>query len=212
MHNWKELLRQNALPLLLVLGVVAFLIYKQLTPEAQSQASTPLLSTTKATQSSSASAQVGTETGKITVDVKGAVQKPGVYELVSPARAQTAIQKAGGLTSEADPNGLNLAQLLKDEAIVYVPRQGEAPAVAATGSAGPVGSLGASSADSGKIKLNQASAEDLQKIPGIGKKRAEDILAFRNQNGGFKSIDDLKQVSGIGEKTLEKIKDHVQID
>lgn len=212
MHNWKELLRQNVLPLLLVLGVVVFLIYKQLTPEVQPQVSAPLMSATKPTSSSSASSQVETESGRITVDVKGAVQKPGVYELTSPARAQTAIQKAGGMTSEADPNGLNLAQLLKDEAIVYVPRQGEAPAVAVTGSAGPVGPFAASSADSGKIKLNQASAEDLQKIPGIGKKRAEDILTFRDQNGGFKSLDDLKQVSGIGEKTLEKIKDHVQID
>ena len=77
MHNWKELLRQNVLPLLLVLGVVTFLIYKQLTPEVQPQASAPLVSTTKPTPSSSASAQVGTESGKITVDVKGAVHDFG---------------------------------------------------------------------------------------------------------------------------------------
>lgn len=209
MHNWKELIRQNALPLLLVLGVVAFFIYKQVTSQPQAQAPVVAVSKTSQTLQNKEEQPVKSETGKITVDVKGAVRNPGVYELSSPARAQTAIQKAGGLTSEADSNGLNLAQLLKDEAVVYVPREGEIPAIT---SAAPVGGKAVGSSDSGKIALNQASAEDLQKIPGIGKKRAEDILAFRDQNGGFQSIDDLKKVSGIGEKTLEKIKDHVQVD
>ncbi|MBJ6745438.1 helix-hairpin-helix domain-containing protein [Streptococcus sp. 121] len=209
MHNWKELIRQNALPLLLVLGVVAFFIYKQVTSQPQVQAPVVAVSKTSQTLQNTEEQPVKSETGKITVDVKGAVHNPGVYELSSPARAQTAIQKAGGLTSEADPNGLNLAQLLKDEAVVYVPREGEVPTIA---SAASVGGKAVGSSDSGKIALNQASAEDLQKIPGIGKKRAEDILAFRDQNGGFQSIDDLKKVSGIGEKTLEKIKDHVQVD
>lgn len=209
MHNWKELIRQNALPLLLVLGVVAFFIYKQVSSQPQTQVQPLSVPRTSQPLPSKGEQSLEADPGKITVDVKGAVRNPGVYELASPARAQTAIQKAGGLTSEADPNGLNLAQLLKDEAVIYVPQQGEVPAIV---SPAPGGGSIAGSSNTGKIALNQATAEDLQKIPGIGKKRAEDILAFREQNGGFQSIDDLKKVSGIGEKTLEKIRDHVQVD
>ncbi|MEN8262551.1 MAG: helix-hairpin-helix domain-containing protein [Nitrospirota bacterium] len=60
-----------------------------------------------------------------------------------------------------------------------------------------------------KININSASAKEMSTLPGIGKKKAEAIIAYRKQNGSFSSIDDLKKVEGIGKKTLERIKAHV---
>ncbi len=60
-----------------------------------------------------------------------------------------------------------------------------------------------------KIDINQATVKELTKLPGIGKKKAEAIVAFRNENGRFKNVDDLKKVEGIGKKSLEKIKGYL---
>ena len=66
--------------------------------------------------------------------------------------------------------------------------------------------------DSGKVNINQATVKELTKLPGIGKKKAESIVAFRNEKGKFKSLDDLKKIDGIGKKTLEKIKQYLTVD
>ena len=70
---------------------------------------------------------------------------------------------------------------------------------------------GKTSQKDGKINLNTATSEELQTISGIGAKRAEDIIAYRESHGGFQSVDDLKNVSGIGDKTLEKIRESVYV-
>jgi competence protein ComEA len=70
---------------------------------------------------------------------------------------------------------------------------------------------GQTSAKDGKINLNTATSEELQTISGIGAKRAEDIIAYRESHGGFQSVDDLKNVSGIGDKTLEKIRESLYV-
>ncbi len=59
------------------------------------------------------------------------------------------------------------------------------------------------------ININEATVKELAALPGIGKKKAEAIVAYRNENGQFNSIDDLKKVEGIGKKTLEKIKEQI---
>lgn len=145
------------------------------------------------------------EKDRILVDVKGAVQKEGVYELEPDARVKDAIEMAGGLSPEADKNSVNLAQKLEDEAVVSVARLGEEGGTTAT-KAGPEPS------PSGKVKLNRATVSDLMTISGIGQKRAEDIIAYREEHGKFKSIDELTNVSGIGAKTLEKFKGEMTLD
>lgn len=147
----------------------------------------------------------------ITVDVKGAVKKAGIYELKTGSRVHDAIQQAGGLLENADSKSINLAQKLTDEAVVYVAAEGEeASPVTGTASASGAASTGQDAA--GKVNLNKATEADLQTISGIGQKRAQDIIAYRESAGGFKSVDDLKNVSGIGAKTLEKLKDYVTVD
>ena len=155
------------------------------------------------------------ESEQVTVDIKGAVKNPGVYELRAGARVHEAIQKAGGLTADAEAKSINQAQKLTDEAVIYVAKIGEEGAdVTQTGQyqAEASDSAGASGGKSDKVNLNTATETELQTISGIGQKRASDIIAYRESNGRFKSVDDLKKVSGIGDKTLEKLKEYVTVD
>ncbi|WP_173278347.1 helix-hairpin-helix domain-containing protein [Streptococcus sp. 53] len=143
----------------------------------------------------------------ITVDVKGAVKAPGIYDLPVGSRVNDAVQKAGGLTEQADSKSLNLAQKVSDEALVYVPTKGEEVASQQTTS----GAASSTSKDK-KVNLNKASLEELKQVKGLGGKRAQDIIDHREANGKFKSVDELKKVSGIGAKTIEKLKDYVTVD
>ena len=143
----------------------------------------------------------------ITVDVKGAVKSPGIYDLPVGSRVNDAVQKAGGLTEQADSKSLNLAQKVSDEALVYVPTKGEEAASQQAGSGAP-----SSTSKDKKVNLNKASLEELKQVKGLGGKRAQDIIDHRETNGKFKSVDELKKVSGIGAKTIEKLKDYVTVD
>lgn len=143
----------------------------------------------------------------ITVDVKGAVKSPGIYDLPVGSRVHDAVQKAGGLTEEADSKSLNLAQKVSDEALVYVPSKGE-EAVSQQAASGTT----PSTSKEKKVNLNKASLEELKQVKGLGGKRAQDIIDHREANGKFKSVDELKKVSGIGAKTIEKLKDYVTVD
>ena len=143
----------------------------------------------------------------ITVDVKGAVKAPGIYDLPVGSRVNDAVQKAGGLTEQADSKSLNLAQKVSDEALVYVPTKGEEAASQQAGSG-----AASSTSKEKKVNLNKASLEELKQVKGLGGKRAQDIIDHREANGKFKSVDELKKVSGIGAKTIEKLKDYVTVD
>lgn len=143
----------------------------------------------------------------ITVDVKGAVKSPGIYDLPVGSRVNDAVQKAGGLTEQADSKSLNLAQKVSDEALVYVSTKGEESASQQAGSG-----TASSTNKEKKINLNKASLEELKQVKGLGGKRAQDIIDHRETNGKFKSVEELKKVSGIGAKTIEKLKDYVTVD
>ena len=141
----------------------------------------------------------------ITVDVKGAVKSPGIYDLPVGSRINDAVQKAGGLTENADSKSINLAQKISDEALVYVPTKEEAPNQESYSNA-------TGNKESKKVNLNKASLEELKQVKGLGAKRAQDIIDHRESNGKFKSVDELKKVSGIGAKTIEKLKEYVTVD
>lgn len=146
------------------------------------------------------------ETIHIVIDIKGAVEKPGVYTMTEGERVIDAIKRAGGLLPDAEENVINLAGLLKDEMVIYVPKKGEEisqPAFQAIGTSGE---------DDGKVRINSATSEELQKLQGIGPSKASAIIAYREENGPFKTVDDLLNVSGIGEKTLENIKDQIVVN
>ncbi|WP_224154508.1 helix-hairpin-helix domain-containing protein [Leuconostoc gelidum] len=134
-------------------------------------------------------------------------KNPGVYDIVNSPRAQTAIAKAGGLTHEADTIKLNLAQKLSDGQMLYVPVIGEVASNKVT-----VDQQGAESGqEMTKINLNTATAEELQTLEGVGEKKAEQIIAYREAHDGFKKLDEIKEVSGIGAKRFETMQDKITI-
>lgn len=166
------------------------------------------------TEASSQSQTEGSEKvkSKVTVDVKGAVVNPDVYSLKASARVTDAIKAAGGMTEDADAKSVNLAASLSDEEVIYVGTKDENLSVLGQSGTGQVSDKGGeTSAKDGKINLNTATKEQLQTISGIGAKRAEDIIAYRESHGGFQSVDDLKNVSGIGDKTLDKIRESLYV-
>ena len=139
----------------------------------------------------------------IKVYVSGQANLPGVYELPAGSRADEALQAAGGPTSQADLDSVNLAKRLSDEEQVHIPGRDEDVSAA---SKGP----GAASTP-GMVLLNTATAEDLETLPNIGPSRAKAIIEYREENGPFARVDDLTSVSGIGTGILESIRDLVEV-
>ncbi|HFH9837461.1 TPA: helix-hairpin-helix domain-containing protein [Streptococcus suis] len=204
---------QIALPSVAVLIVSSFLIFSQPAQSANQTGLTDFPQTEQTFSSSELVEESSTEESEVPsqflVDVKGAVEKPGLYTLDVGARVNDAIEAAGGLTSQADPKSINLAQKLTDEAVVYVASKDENISVVAS----PTASSAMSQEEkTTKVNLNTATEADLQTISGIGAKRAADIIAYREANGGFESVDDLNNVSGIGDKTMESIRPYVTVE
>jgi competence protein ComEA len=141
----------------------------------------------------------------VVVHVAGWVRRPGVYELGQGERVIDAIEAAGGSRRGAELDALNLAAVLVDGQQVLVPRKS-----LGDGSAGSAAS-GGSTGGQGLINLNSATAEDLETLPGIGEVLAAEIIAYREQNGPFTSVEDLLNVSGIGEQRLADVRDLVSV-
>ncbi len=148
----------------------------------------------------------------IVVHVTGAVVRPGVYSLEPGARVFEAVAAAGGPIPEADEQSLSLATPLTDGAQVVVPAEGEAGGVNLGGGGGAVaggvgGAAGGSGAGGGAmISLNTATAAELEELPGVGPKTAEQIVGSRDAEGPFASLEDLERVPGIGPKTIERFR------
>lgn len=137
----------------------------------------------------------------LVVYVSGAVAAPDVYRLPAGARVMDAVVAAGGLAGDAAGEDVNLAATLSDAQHVHVPRLGDAPAAQGATDTGGDGQA----SQSGLIDLNRAGAVDLEELPGVGQSIAERIVAYREQQGPFQSVEDLQSVTGIGEKLFAKI-------
>ena len=144
----------------------------------------------------------------IYVDIKGAVKVPGIYQLKNQQRIWDALALAGGVSEEADTTQVNYAQKVKDQMIIYVPKKGEsvAQSLETLQESAP-----AQQNQEEKINLNTATEAELQTISGIGAKKAQEIIRFRDEQGPFKTVEELKNVSGIGEKTVERLKDMLTV-
>jgi competence protein ComEA len=150
---------------------------------------------------------------QVVVHVVGAVAVPGVQRLPAGSRVIDAVEAAGGAAPDADLSRVNLAAVLADGQQVVVLRPGEAPPVAAGAGPSSAGAVdGASGAGGGAvIDINRASAAELEELPGVGPATAEAIIAHREQNGPFASVDDLLDVRGIGEAKLEQLRDRATV-
>jgi len=150
------------------------------------------------------------------VYVCGQVENPGVYTLQEGSRVVDAIVSAGGMTADAADAYLNQAAVLQDGMKIYVPSEEEVRTSCASGGEALGGAAfeGEGSSAFGsekKVNLNTADKEELMTLNGIGESKAESILAYRKEQGAFKSIDEVTNVSGIGDGIFNKIKDKITI-
>lgn len=165
-----------------------------------------------------------TEEKWIYVHVCGCVKNPGLYTFSAGVRAGEAVTQAGGFTKEADTSAVNLAAVLEDGVQLYVPSvREEMTAGSVPGNGDMSAGKGAGSPDTGQtgqtggtsgenvVNLNTAGMDELMTLSGIGESRAQAILTYREENGGFSSIEDIKNVSGIGEGIFERIKNMITV-
>lgn len=169
---------------------------------------------------------------KIKVDIKGAVKNPGVYEINSNGRVADAIEISGGLTNDADTSIINLSKNLTDEMVIiiytkeevaemlkgstsikYIEKECICPKIENDACIDNVidNKPDTNTSNEQKVSLNSATIDELMQLPGIGEVKAKAIIAYREKNGGFKSIEELLEVNGIGESTFNKIKDQLSL-
>ena len=163
----------------------------------------------------------------VRVQVSGAVLKPGIYDVHASCRVEEAIAAAGGMTENADSERVNLVRKVRDGMQIRVPvkkaartsrtQRKSAQAKSGLGESASK-KYGSAKAGSGRnssmmqnVRINSASARELQQLPGIGPALAQRIVETRN-SGRFTSADDLLRVPGIGKAKLAKLRDYVEVD
>ena len=160
------------------------------------------------------------------IDIKGSVKNPGVYEFKENDRVIDAINKAGGLTKDANTTNINLSQKLKSEMVIYVYNNSEIKdnaknltcdnicktEVIEVNNCVDIPKKAESNEESNDIiNINTASLEELMTLSGIGESKAKNIIEYRSSNGKFNTIDDIKNINGIGESLFNKIKEKIKV-
>lgn len=153
----------------------------------------------------------GVTTGVLVVHAAGAVLRPGVHELAPGSRVDDLVAAAGGLAPEADVDRVNLALPLVDGERVYVPAVGQEEVPPAPGPGGGGGGGGAPGAPGALVDLNSADQSQLEELPGVGPVTAQAIIAHREEQGPFTSVDGLLAVRGIGDARLAQLRELVTV-
>lgn len=219
----KDMIKKAALPLLLLFALLFFFISGE--SEAVTLTESGATNGTEISESGEASSVYEDGTASSTapagsagsaiiyVDIGGEVNVPGVYEVSEGTRLFQVIEKAGGLTEDADIDVINRAEAVYDgQKILIASYEKSEKRSKSQILAAPAEQSGVSSAaDEVRVNINTADSVTLQTIPGIGPSKAERIIEYRNTQGRFQSIDDIKNISGIGDKTFESIKKYITV-
>ena len=211
-EKYLPLLKEHLLPLVLGLLGISFLGYGLISSIAPQRDSSEItFESGQENDSSNTSGKNMTSKGKeITVDVEGAVLKPGIHKLPEDSRVQDALIQAGGMSEKADrmkvAKGMNLAAKVIDGGKIYIPFEGESPL--RQGFAGQAASdiLGAET--SGLININTASETELDTLSGVGPATAQKIIT----NRPYASVDELLSKKSVGKSVFEKIKEKVTVN
>ena len=157
-------------------------------------------------------------TTKVTVDIKGMINNPGVYEVDSNSRVNDVITLAGGLKEGADTSNINLAKIVSDEMtiIIYSTEEvlekfKEENCVCEKCDITNDACISSTATDNQLININTADEKELQNINGVGEAKAKSIIEYREENGLFTTIEDIKNVPGIGDSLFEKIKAYITV-
>lgn len=192
-----------AVAVVVVLAVVGLIIFTALKQSPDSGGETAGAAEPGPPVASEVGSTANSPASEVTVHVAGEVKNPGVMTLPAGSRVTDAVQAAGGMTHNADPSALNLAQPLNDGEQIKVPKVGEPEVSGGVSGSSDGASSGASGA--GKINVNTASEKELQELPGVGPATSEAIIKHREENGRFESIEQLEDVPGIGPAILERL-------
>jgi competence protein ComEA len=182
-HRWKVALGAG-------LGLVALIVVVAVGSHIFRSA-TPIPSVVVASQAEAEAENLSVPTLTVVVHVVGAVESPGVIELPENSRIVDALAKAGGAREDAILSGINLARVLFDGEQIVVPSRADEPAAVSI------------DAPPGLVSLSRGTSAELETLPRVGPATAARIIAWREENGPFTSVDDVLAVSGIGPATLE---------
>lgn len=189
----------------------------------------PLLEEKEEKQEEKKETEEQEEIKKVFVDMKGAVQNPGVYEIEEGKKVIDVVGLAGGFTDSANTSLINLAKQVKNEMVIIIYTNEEVKQAMEEQTIEKVvdnqcicpqikndaclikEEQEKIDNSQGQVNLNTASLEELQTLPGIGESKAQAIIEYRSKVGLFKTIEELKEVSGIGEALFEKVKDYITI-
>ena len=161
------------------------------------------------------------------VDIKGAVNNPGVYKLKEDSRVIDVINESGGLKENADTSIINLSKKIIDEMVIIIYTKEDIQKYKENISTKKIeeeikkeivsidknnkAEISTNEEISSKVNINTATKEELQTLSGIGESKAEAIIKYREEKGPFEKIEDIKNVSGIGESAFEKIKENITV-
>lgn len=207
--------------ILIVVGI-SFLIWWQVSQSSSSMSAKDITTISAhqniAKKSKTSKKMLHDEHSKnVVIDVKGAVYRPGVYYFAEEPIVAEVLRRAGGPLPNVDNVRINLAATLNNGQVLYVPVENEQVPEAYPLPGNPshneqrIEQASGQDNSNDKINLNTADSATLQNLPGIGEKRAQDIIKQREAMGGFKTITDLQQVNGIGEKTFAKLEPLVTV-
>ena len=192
----KESIKKAALPVTVVAALLLFWI-------GGGSSSGEEIDKVEASALDDSNYEIVVESSDIYVDIAGCVINPGVYKVKSGTRLFEVIEKAGGLSENADTISINRAEEVSDGQKIIINSK-----ETLQDSSGIYISDGTTN---GKININKADATKLQEIPGVGPSTAQKIIEYRTKTGRFNSIEDIMNVSGIGQKTFENMKDYITV-
>lgn len=154
---------------------------------------------------------------KIVIYITGAEKNEGIYDMKKNSRIADSIEKAGGLTEEANIENINLAYILEDGMKIHIPKKNENineiedHTNAYLSKENTISESSKNINNDEKININTATQTELETLPGIGPSTALRIIEYRKENGKFNSIEDIKKISGIGDRKFSQIKDLIKI-
>lgn len=213
MNKISDIFKENKVVLVIfILGIVYFLFQNQSeTVSFLSESGETRMDEALLTMSTTETTEITTQEMIIYVDVKGEVRDPGVYQLSNGARVMDAIESAGGLTNEADEDQLNLALLLSDQMVIVVPNINQTLEEEYSMVNHFANEIDEDPHNELKININVADVAELTLLPGIGEKKAQAIIDYREEYGSYQTIEDLMNVSGIGQKTFDKLSSMISV-
>lgn len=195
--------------------VIGFLIFSLLVKKGNQDQSIQLLepSSEEILEIEMETSQEGTtQSSIIYVEILGAIQEPGVYQLSQGSRVFDLVQEAGGLKASAYARSINQAQILEDQMSIYVLSQDELESNHDFQTPSVLDVSRPSQSGTDLVNINTADLSQLETLPGIGPSKAQAILDHRQKEGSFPTIEAIQEVSGIGSKTYEKLKDLICVD